>query len=206
MQLSTELGKAFAEAYNTYFSAFSEYNKSWKDPLELDKSLRSKFRKVFDEIFRQEKFVHTLSDTVAGYSELAKITGIGKIYQHLSNRLSVWNNDFVEPVRDTVYRTPSKKITELEKYSLFRYDRPVASARTATSTKKEDQAINQRDEKQRSSSSYSPPPVLVIYAFINRHYILDLLPEVSVVRNLLNQGGLDVLQQIGEHHLHMTRV
>jgi class III poly(R)-hydroxyalkanoic acid synthase PhaC subunit len=34
--------------------------------------------------------------------------------------------------------------------------------------------------------------VLVIYAFINRHYILDLLPEVSVVRNLLNQGGLNV--------------
>jgi class III poly(R)-hydroxyalkanoic acid synthase PhaC subunit len=35
------------------------------------------------------------------------------------------------------------------------------------------------------------PPVLVIYAFINRHYILDLLPEVSVIRNLLNQG-LDI--------------
>ena len=31
----------------------------------------------------------------------------------------------------------------------------------------------------------------MIYAFINRHYILDLLPEVSVVRNLLNQG-LDI--------------
>ena len=34
-------------------------------------------------------------------------------------------------------------------------------------------------------------PLLMIYAFINRHYILDLLPEVSVVRNLLNQG-LDI--------------
>ncbi|MFL6426044.1 MAG: alpha/beta fold hydrolase [Nitrososphaeraceae archaeon] len=34
--------------------------------------------------------------------------------------------------------------------------------------------------------------MLVVYAFINRHYILDLLPEVSVVRNLLNQGGLDI--------------
>jgi len=34
-------------------------------------------------------------------------------------------------------------------------------------------------------------PVLVIYAFINRHYILDLLPKVSVIRNLLNQG-LDI--------------
>ena len=34
-------------------------------------------------------------------------------------------------------------------------------------------------------------PMLVIYAFINRHYILDLLPEISVVRNLLYQG-LDI--------------
>ncbi len=31
-------------------------------------------------------------------------------------------------------------------------------------------------------------PILVIYAFINRHYILDLLPQVSVIRNLRNQG------------------
>jgi len=31
----------------------------------------------------------------------------------------------------------------------------------------------------------------MIYAFINRHYILDLLPEVSVVKNLLNRG-LDI--------------
>jgi class III poly(R)-hydroxyalkanoic acid synthase PhaC subunit len=31
-------------------------------------------------------------------------------------------------------------------------------------------------------------PILIVYAFINRHYILDLVPEVSVVRNLLKQG------------------
>jgi polyhydroxyalkanoate synthase subunit PhaC len=31
-------------------------------------------------------------------------------------------------------------------------------------------------------------PLLIVYAFINRHYILDLVPEVSVVRNLLKQG------------------
>ena len=31
-------------------------------------------------------------------------------------------------------------------------------------------------------------PLLVVYAFINRHYILDLLPEVSVIRNLSKHG------------------
>ena len=44
------------------------------------------------------------------------------MYQYISNNSSVWNNDFVEPVRDMLYRTPSQKICELEKYSLFHYD------------------------------------------------------------------------------------
>jgi len=180
-QFNTKLWNAFAEAVPIYFSTISEYNKSWKDLSELDKILRSKFRKVFNQKFREERFVNTLSDTVASYSELAKTTGLGKMYQHLSNRVSGWNNDFVEPIRDTFCRTPSQKICELEKYSLFRYDRPIPST-----TEKGGMSISQ--EKEYSSSS---PPVLVIYAFINRHYILDLLPEVSVVRNLLNQG-LDI--------------
>jgi polyhydroxyalkanoate synthase len=125
---------------------------------------------------REERFVNSLSDTVASYSELAKITGLGKMYQGIYNRTAEWNNDFVEPIRDTLYRTPSQKICELEKYSLFRYNRPKSST----------------NAEKASIPITHAPPVLVIYAFINRHYILDLLPEVSVVRNLLNQGGLDI--------------
>ncbi|MFL6357942.1 MAG: alpha/beta fold hydrolase, partial [Nitrososphaeraceae archaeon] len=143
---------------------------------ELDKILRSRFQKIFNEKFREERFVNYLSDTVASYSELAKITGLGKMYQGISNRTAEWNNDFVEPIRDTLYRTPSQKICELEKYSLFRYNRPKSST----------------NAEKASIPITHAPPVLVIYAFINRHYILDLLPEVSVVRNLLNQGGLDI--------------
>jgi class III poly(R)-hydroxyalkanoic acid synthase PhaC subunit len=206
IQFNTELCKAFTEASAIYFSEISKYNKSWHDPFELDKILRGKFRKVFDQKFREEKFVHILSDVVANYSELAEITRTGKMYQHLSNRLSAWNNDFVEPIRDTLYRTPSTKIAELEKYSLFHYIERLSSVAVAntnnihppppshSSTQRGDQAINQQDSKERISSLSSSPsiPVLVIYAFINRHYILDLLPDVSVVRNLLNQGGLDI--------------
>ena len=176
-QFNTELFNIFAEAYSMYLGTISEYNRSWKDLAELEKILRSKYCKLFNEKFREERFVNTLSNTIASYSELAKVTGLGKIYQHLSNRFSTWNNDFVEPIRDTLYRTPSQKISELEKYSLFRYDR-IAST---TSTKKDSSLKSQETN----------PPVFVIYAFINRHYILDLLPEVSVVGNLLNQG-LDI--------------
>jgi polyhydroxyalkanoate synthase subunit PhaC len=98
------------------------------------------------------------------------------MYQSLSNRVAQWNNEFVEPFRDTLYRTLSQKICELEKYSLFRYNMPLIS-----------QTNTQKDGTQAATD----PHVLVIYAFINRHYILDLLPEVSVVRSLLNRG-LDI--------------
>ena len=122
-RFNIELWNAFAETYPIYLSTVSEYEKSWKDLTELDTVLRSKFRKTLDEKFRQHKFVSSLSDTVASYSKLAKIIGIGGLYQHLSDGTSMWNNQFVEPIRDTLYRTPSHKVCELEKYSLFRYDR-----------------------------------------------------------------------------------
>src|ERR671931_44418 len=151
-QLNTELLNTFTEAYRMYLSTISEYNRSWKDFAELDRTLRSRFQKIFDEKFREEEFVNTLSDTVASYSELAKITGLGKMYQRISNRMAQWNNDFVEPIRDTVYRAPSKKICEVEKYSLFRYDRPSN--------------LNTNAEKKDSISITHAVPVLVIYAFI----------------------------------------
>jgi polyhydroxyalkanoate synthase subunit PhaC len=176
-QFNMILSNAFADAYPIYLNAISEYNKSWKDLSELDKILRSRFRKAFDEKFREENFVNALSDTITSYSELARVTGLGKMYKHLSNKSSTWNNDFIEPFRDTLFRTPSEKICEIEKYSLFHYNRPQPN----TDTEKGYGFVSQQNDT----------PVLVIYAFINRHYILDLLPEVSVTRNLLNQG-LDI--------------
>ncbi len=114
MQFNIKLCNAFAESYPIYLSTISEYNQSWKNLSELDKILRSRFRKFLDEKFREER----------------------------------------------------------EKYSLFRYGRPASIT-------------------EKASSIETKTPLLMIYAFINRHYILDLLPEVSVVRNLLNQG-LDI--------------
>jgi class III poly(R)-hydroxyalkanoic acid synthase PhaC subunit len=173
IEFNRDLLYAFAEFWRMYLDTITEYNKSWKDLSGLDKTIRSRAHKIFDSKLREERFVKMLSDTLTYYSELAKTIGAGKIYQSLSNRLAQWNNDFVEPFRDTLYRTPSQKVCELEKYSLFRYNRSP---------------ISQTNTQQHVTQAL---PVLVVYAFINRHYILDLLPEVSVVRNLLNQD-LDI--------------
>jgi polyhydroxyalkanoate synthase subunit PhaC len=174
-QFNIILSKAFVDAYPIYINTISEYTKSWKNLSELDQILRSRFRKAFNEKFREDNFVNTLSDTVTSYSELARVTGLGKMYKHLSNKSSAWNNNFIEPIRDSLFRTPSEKICELEKYSLFHYNRPSVA----------------NTERGNSFISQNNSPVLIVYAFINRHYILDLLPEVSVTRNLLNQG-LDI--------------
>ncbi|MFY9564926.1 MAG: alpha/beta fold hydrolase [Nitrososphaeraceae archaeon] len=181
-QFNIVLYKAFSQFYPMYLDIISEYNKSWKDLSELDKVLRSRFRNAFDEKFRDADFVNRLSDTITSYSELAKVTGLGQMYRDYSNGSSIWNNKFIEPIRDTLYRTPSEKICEIEKYSLFHYKRPSPTTSTISATEKVGISINQKA---------ATTPVLIIYAFINRHYILDLLPEVSVVRSLLNQG-LDI--------------
>jgi class III poly(R)-hydroxyalkanoic acid synthase PhaC subunit len=173
-RFNTVLFNAFAESYPIYLNVISQYNESWKNLPELDKTLRSRYRKVFDEKFREKNFIEALSDTITGYSELARVTGFGNMYKHLSNEISLWNNNFMEPIRDTLFRTPSEKICEIEKYSLFHYLRSPNAA-----------------NENGSNFNKSDTPVLVIYAFINRHYILDLLPQVSVMRNLLNQG-LDI--------------
>jgi class III poly(R)-hydroxyalkanoic acid synthase PhaC subunit len=67
-----------------------------------------------------------------------------------------------QPIRDTINRTPSEIIPMDGRFHLHHY-------------------VSKNEKKQKI-------PILMVYSLINRHYILDLLPEVSVVNNLLKQG------------------
>jgi polyhydroxyalkanoate synthase subunit PhaC len=165
-----EIFKAFSEAYSVYLKTLLEDGNVTKDLPELEKIVRSRISNIFNLRFREEDFVSTLSDSVASYSTLAKSTGFGQVYQNSSIWWANWNNKFIEPIRDTFWRTPSHKIAELEQYSLFHYGSTIPTNTTTT------------------AETFNNVPLLIVYAFINRHYILDLVPEVSVVRNLLKQG------------------
>jgi polyhydroxyalkanoate synthase subunit PhaC len=169
-RFSEEIFKAFSEAYSVYLKTLLEDGNVTKDLPELEKIVRSRISNIFNLRFREEDFVSTLSDSVASYSTLAKSTGFGQVYQNSSIWWANWNNKFIEPIRDTFWRTPSYKIAELEQYSLFHYGSTIP---TSTTT---------------NAETFNNVPLLIVYAFINRHYILDLVPEVSVVRNLLKQG------------------
>lgn len=147
-QFNWKLFQTLTEVYSVCLKTLSQNNtESPKNLAELERILRSKIRNVFDTRFRTDDFVNTLADTIATYSDLANITGFGNVYQYLSNLSSLWNNYFVEPIRDAFWRTASEKISELEKYSLFVYRKIAAD----TYEKK-----------------YPKTPLLIVYAFINR--------------------------------------
>ena len=143
------------------------FEKAWQNTQELEKRCLSKSHEIFDYGFRQEAFVDSLSNAIGCYSKLAQTTGIGQWYQNLSNLSALWNNFFIENLRDTIWRTPSHELHSEGKFRLYHYHQ-LSDSGTKVKT-----------------------PVLIIYAFINRHYILDLLPQVSIIRNLLDQG-LDI--------------
>ncbi|MGC2572211.1 MAG: hypothetical protein WA364_11925 [Candidatus Nitrosopolaris sp.] len=60
----------------------------------------------------------------------------------------------------------------MEKYSLFRYHYNKTRG----------------DKDKNTDIRYPTTPLLIVYAFINRHYMLDLLPEVDVVGSLQRKG------------------
>ncbi len=160
-----KLAKVFTDVYLFSMDIFFNY-KNWSNLQELELTWLSNCRDIFDSGFREDTFLNSLSNAIDCYSKLAQTTGIGQWYQSISNLTSLWNNFFIEPVRDTMWRTPSHKIHSEGKFALFHYN-------------------------SEAEGTNSKIPVLIIYAFINRHYILDLLPQVSIVKSLLAKG-LDV--------------
>ena len=129
-RFNEKLFKTFSEAYWVYVKTILEGNNIAKDLPEFEKIVRSRISNVFNVRFREGDFVSTLSDTVESYSDLVKDTAFGQGYQNFSEYWANWNNMFVEPIRDTLWRTPSQKIAQLEKYSLFRYNKITTPSTT----------------------------------------------------------------------------
>lgn len=178
------------EGKNLFFLNYQEQQEFYK---KAEKIILSKIRNKFDSNFREKTFVISLTEFIEAYSNLAKITGAGLLYQHMSNLIAYWNNTFIEPIRDRLYRTPSHKIYSENKYSLFHYDLPDQN-HDGLEKNDEKQSDKQRkshtnlDTEDENTPTSVRTPLLIIYAFINRNYILDLLPDFSIVRNFQSQG------------------
>lgn len=103
---SDKIVKAFTDSCAAMVSTYRQENTSVCTG-ELEREMMAKARDVFDSSFRDQGFLKVMSEFTESYSKLAKDTGYGQLYQSISNLAAVWNNLFLEPLRDRIFRTPS---------------------------------------------------------------------------------------------------
>jgi len=132
------------------------------------KKIQDNIRTTFDAELRsnleQKEFSKSLSALVGSFAEFALVGHHDKLYRHLETMIRNYDNR-IEPIRDTINRTPSEIIPTNAKFEVHHY----------------------KTDLPRKFKT----PILVVGSLINRHYILDLLPEKSIIR-YFQQLGFDV--------------
>jgi polyhydroxyalkanoate synthase len=133
-----------------------------------DKKIQDDIRSTFDAELRsnleQKEFSKSLSALVDSFAEFASVGHHDKLYRYLETMIGNYDN-LIEPIRDTINRTPSEIIPMGGTFEVHHY---------------------KTDSPQKFKT-----PILVVGSLINRHYILDLLPETSIIRHF-QQLGFDV--------------
>ena len=151
--------------FNSWLRAIESANNLQES---TDKKIQDKIRSTFDVELRsnleQKEFSKSLSALVDSFAEFALVGHHDKLYRHLETMIGHYDN-MLEPIRDTINRTPSEIIPMSGTFEVHHY---------------------KTDSPQKFKT-----PILIVGSLINRHYILDLLPETSIIR-YFQQLGFDV--------------
>ena len=150
---------AFFEAITKSLESF--LNARGEPVDKIQKTVLTAFDSVLRQKLNEESFASSLASLVNARMRVIRLFGYDKIYNNLAD-FYLAGSRALEPIRDNVNRTPSEIIQMSGKFSLIHYKSMV-------------------EQKYKT-------PILVVYSLINRHYILDLLPKVSVINSLLKQG------------------
>ena len=130
------------------------------DTKGFDNLIRASFDSSLRNLLEEKNFASTLGNFLDVFSDVVKLTQHNMFHNIMDDMLSEWNK-FVEPYRDSINRTPSEVIPTDGKFYLLHYQ---------------------------SSNLKHKTPLLIVGSLINRHYILDLLPKISIVRQFQEQG------------------
>ncbi len=155
------IGYSFAfydAAYKSSQSFFSLTNESYT---KIQNSVRSTFDSTLRGHLKEENFASLVGEIVDARIRFDDLTYYAKI-RNSFNDIFLAGSRLLEPIRDTLNRTPSEKITMRGRFNLLHYKSPIKTTHKT--------------------------PVLVVYSLINRHYILDLMPKFSIINTLLKQG------------------
>jgi class III poly(R)-hydroxyalkanoic acid synthase PhaC subunit len=158
----------FASKYNSALfeaavNAFETFLRSTREGTahNIEKTIRSSFDTTLQDDLNDNALSSSMADYVDSWLNLVNLSDYKEFTKNFHNFLS-YVNQMVEPIRDSINRTPSEVIEMKGRFNLLHYKSDLPSKHKT--------------------------PLLIVYSLINRHYILDLLPKSSVIKNLQSQG------------------
>jgi len=128
---------------------------------KIQDEVRSTFDAELKNVLQKTDFSKSLSDVIDSFTEFASTLHHDKLYRYLETMIRNYDR-MIEPIRDVINRTPSEIIPMKGNFEIHHY--------------------------KTSSPKKFKTPILVVGSLINRHYILDLLPERSIIRNFQKLG------------------
>lgn len=150
---------ALFEATTVAFESFlSVKDKTVK---KIQSTITSSFDSTLSVLLNEDSLTSSMTDYIDSWLELVSLADYKELTKNFHNFLS-HANQMLEPMRDSINRTPSDVIKMKGRFNLLHYKSDLPSKHKT--------------------------PLLVVYSLINRHYILDLLPKSSVIKNLQSQG------------------
>ena len=157
IDIASKYNSALFEASEKSFESF--LNKKGETQQKTQTNILTSFDSTLQNCLNEETFASSMADYVTAWTKI-----IPTWYDQFNDNFnfSLYENKILEPIRDTINRTPSEVIEMKGRFKLLHY--------------KSEYTITHNT------------PILVIYSLINRHYILDLLPKISVIKNLQRQG------------------
>ena len=150
---------AFLDASSKAFEIFLSTGKGTAQNIE--KNIRSSFDTTLRDDLNDNAFASSMTAFVDSWAKMCELFGFN---QFTANSYDLFShaNSMLEPLRDNINRTPSEVIEMKGRFNLLHYRSNLPIIHKT--------------------------PLLVVGSLINRYYILDLLPNVSIIKNLQRQG------------------
>ncbi len=181
IDFATKYNSALLDASSKVFETFLSTSKGTAQNIE--RTIRSSFDTTLRDDLNDDVLASSMSDYVDSWAKICNLFGYGQVTANFHDLFS-YANMMLEPLRDNINRTPSDIIncsttcctTSLSDNNRMPFD--ISEMKSS---------FKMRHYKSDHPTEHKTP-ILVVYSLINRHYILDLLPNVSVIKNLQKQG------------------
>jgi hypothetical protein len=154
INFAMKYNSALLDASSKAFETFLSARKGTAQNIE--KTIRSSFDTTLRDDLNDDALASSMTDYIDSWTKLCDLFGYKQITAKFYDLFS-YASRMLEPLRDNINRTPSEVIEMKGRFNLLHYKSDLTPKHKT--------------------------PLLVVYSHINRHYILDLLPNVSVRLN-----------------------